>query len=103
MTAYWAPSLPNTFVIARPQTDALPSGPNTNAVPTPAKASSRLIASPSVANTRCPAVVFSTTTANTTCNPTPQATVVQLIARRLVETADAMLRITTAPNNGCST
>ena len=52
MTVYCAPSFPNTLVIARPHTEALPSGPNTIAAPTPANDSSRLIPSPSVAKTR---------------------------------------------------
>src|SRR5205809_1123381 len=74
MTAYCAPSAPNTLVIARPQMPALPSGPNTIAAPTPANPSSLLIPSPSVANMRWPAVVFSTRTANTICSPRPQMT-----------------------------
>ena len=45
---------------------------------------------PSVSNTRWPTVVFSTMSANTICRLRPQATVVQLIARRLFEKATAM-------------
>ena len=87
MTAYCAPSGPSAPVITRPQTVESPSGPNTNAAPTPAKPSSLLMPSPSVENTRWPIVVFSTISAKTICRPSPQATVVQLIARRLVEKA----------------
>src|SRR5947209_3766940 len=80
ITAYCAPSGPSAPVMMRPHTELLPSGPNTKVAPMPANPNSRVMPSPSVLNTRWPTVVFSTINANTTCRPTPHATVVQSIA-----------------------
>src|SRR5262245_21255413 len=100
MLADCAPSGPRAPTITRVHTDESPSGPNTKADPTLAKDSSLVMYLPSVSNTRCPIDVFSTTSANTTCRPRPHPTVDQRIARRLVENAYAIARITKAPNWG---
>ena len=71
----------------RGHTSLSPSGPNTKLDPTNAKSSRRLIAPPSVWNTRCPTVVLSTSSANTICRLSPHATVRRSMARRLVEHA----------------
>ncbi len=55
---------------------------------------------PRVEKTRCPTAVLRTMSANNTCRLNPQATVRQLMARRLFEQATAMARITIAPNSG---
>src|SRR5262252_4975618 len=100
MLAYCAPSAPSAAFMTRPHTVPSPSGPNTNDAPTPAKPSSRVIASPSTAKTRCPPDVLSTRIAKTICRESPHATVVQLMARRRVEKAYAMPRMTKAPKTG---
>src|SRR6266853_5954175 len=103
MLADCAPSGPSAPTMTRPQSVEFPSAPNTNDEPTPEKPSSFVMYAPSVVNVRCPAAVLRTTTANATCSPRPHATVLQRIARRFVENATAIVRITTAPNKGCST
>ena len=86
-TLYCAPSAPSTLVMIRGHTVLSPSGPKTMLDPTDAKFSSWLISDPSVWNTRCPVVVFSTSSAKTICRLRPHATVRRSIARRLVDSA----------------
>ena len=72
----------------RGHTALLPSGPNTKLEPTKAKSSSRLItAAERLEDAAGPTAVLSTISANSTCRPSPQATVRRSIARRLVESA----------------
>ena len=86
-----------------PRRCASPSGPNTNAAPTPAKPSSLLMPSPSVSKTRCPIVVFSTMQREDHLQPEAPR------HRRPVDGAPVVRervpqspRMTTAPNSGCS-
>ena len=78
----------------RGQTSLSPSGPNTKLEPTNAKSSSRLIAPPSVAKTRWPIAVFSTSSAKTICSPSPtRPSAVDGAAVRREGVGDAMMTI----------
>ena len=61
--------------MTRGHTSGLPSGPKTNDEPTYVKSRMRVITRPAAWKTARPASVFSTTSANRNCRPSPQPTV----------------------------
>ena len=74
-----------------------PMPPKTSEEPSTECASSDVITVPAFRSTICPQVNLITTMAKKTCNPSPQATVRQRIARRSVDRAYATPNKTTTP------